>query len=626
MMSVKCVYFLLIFTIRQAFCETSKVRWYESLIQEGIEKAKNYQLPSDAKMYEPRENQKINEYGSYDYVIIGSGTSGSIIASRLSEIENWSVLVLEAGNFSDNGFVQFPRYFPMHSSSQYSWGYESVPQSTACLGTVNKVCKIHQGKGVGGTSLINGVLYVRGHPDNYDNWAKIAEDPSWSYRNILKYFKKTEKFLWTNKKVPVDLQYHGNEGLLHVQHKVPNFFLTDVFINANKELGIGVTDYNSPKQLGSSVLQLYTKNGAREDIGSVFVTPFLNRKNLKVSTESYVTKIGINRLTKTANTVIFSKKGNTFKATAKKEIILAAGAVSTPQILMLSGIGPKNSLENLGIPPIQDLKVGGKLMDHPTSKALIFSTNVSLPSETLQEQIRDYLQGIGTLTAPTLSQALGFYSLNNTNNVAPNVEIISDLTQPTEIDKKFSGWSDDTYKAYWGKNENSIGFAIINVAPKSFGTIKLKSRDPYEHPLIDSKLLSDENNEDIDVMYEAIKLVFKLTQTQAYKRLNLRYLGEPLTRCRHLKFKTKEYWRCFLRQTTLTGYHPVGTCPMGVDAEKGAVVGSDLKVIGIEKLRIADASVFPTPVAGHPSVACLMVGEKVADEIKNEHLEVCPRY
>lgn len=484
---------------------------------------------------------------------------------------------------------------------------------------------IHRGKGVGGTSLINGVIYSRGHPENYNHWAKIAKDPSWSYKNVLKYFKKSEKFHWTNKKAVVDLNSHGTTGLLDVQQRVPNFFLSDIFVEANKKLGIDTTDYNGADTIGTSIFQIYTKNGTREDMGSVFITPFLKRSNLKISTESYVTKIEINKLTKIAESVIFSKKGKTYRVKAAKEIILSAGAISSPQILMLSGVGPKKHLEELDIPLIEDLEVGSKLKDHPASRALIFSSNLTLQAQSLTKQVEDYLKGEGTLTAPTLAQAVGFYDINNSNKSAPNLEIISDLAQASDLEKKLLGWTKQTFKSYWGTTKNAIGFLVCNVAPKSFGTIRLKSKDPYKFPAIDSRLLSDNKNEDIDVMYRGIEFVFKLTQTESYKKFNLQYMGDPLVPCKHLEFKSKEYWYCFLRQTTLTAYHPVGTCPMGTDTKKGAVVNSDLKVFGVKGLRIADTSIFPTPIAGHPSIPCLMVGERVADIIKTENFGYCPR-
>lgn len=483
---------------------------------------------------------------------------------------------------------------------------------------------VPRGKGVGGNTLINDAIYSRGHPQNFNLWSKITGDVSWSYPKILQYFKKSENFHSTNEKAEAMLSYHGTEGELNVQHRVPDFYLTDTFLEANKELGYDITDMNRPNQIGPSIYQYYsTKEGRREDFGTVFLKPNLDRPNLKVLTGSYVTNIVVDQQTKRAHSVIFNYSGSTYRVKTDIEIILSAGVISTPQILMLSGIGPKKHLQDMGIDLIQDLNVGSTLRDQPFVD-LRFSSNVKIPAESLDDQIKDYLKGVGTLTAPTVNQGVGFYNINTPPGKKPNLEVFSDIIEYSDVEKKLMGYKPEIYDALWGSNNTHISFVIENILPNSAGTVRLKSNNPYEYPLVDLNLLSDPNDADIEVLYQGIQLILSMSETQAYQKLDLKYLSKPLPPCKSFEFRSKEYWYCFIRQIAQTASHPVGTCPMGVSKENGAVVDSKLKVFGIDGLRVIDASVFPTQVSGHPDVAALMIAEKMSDVLKFEYFSKIP--
>ncbi|KAG5898139.1 hypothetical protein JTB14_033996 [Gonioctena quinquepunctata] len=590
------------------------IEYYENLIRSGVENAMKFELPQNAQMYQPYEDS-IKENGTYDFIIIGAGTTGSVIANRLSEQQKWRILILEAGKLSDEGFIQFPRYYPLHSFTEYNWGFKSIPQKTACLGTVNEICPAYRGKGVGGTTLINGGIYSRGSPGDFNNWANISNDKSWSYENVISYFKKSEDFHWTNPDATVDKRFHGTGGYLNVEHHLPQYPLTDTFLGANEELGYGKIDYNSASQVGGSIFQLFTKKGRRQDIGSAFIKPFLNRTNLIVLTECYVTKIEI--MNDIATSVIFTNSGQKYRVNASKEIILSAGVISSPQILMLSGIGPKEHLNELGISVVANLEVGSTLRDHSVSRGFIFSSNITKPNQTLRQQVEEYLRGYGVLTAPSIAQALGFYQ--SSNGIGPDLEILSDLSEPTELMRRFFGWKKETFEAMFGDNKNTFGMAVVHLNSSSFGTVRLKSKNPFDYPLIDYRLLSDPRNKDIEALYQGLKLIFKMINTKPYREMGAQYLGSPLPACKNFEFMTKKYWYCFLRQTTLTGYHAMGTCPMGSNRKKGAVVDSKLRVFGVKRLRVVDSSVFPTILAGHTSMPCVMIGEKISDVIKFDH-------
>ncbi|CAH1115144.1 unnamed protein product [Psylliodes chrysocephalus] len=614
--------FLVCFVFRLAVSQSKTVDELLALIIDGDQKSAAYQLPTDAKQYAANDTT-INDYGEeYDFVIIGAGVTGCAIANRLSEIGKWKVLLIEAGNFSDNGLVRIPTMFALNLFSDYNWGFKTVPQNTSCLCTTDQTCQVPRGKGVGGTSLINALQYVRANPQNFNLWAKILQDSSWSYTNVLKYFKKSENFTWTNPKAPVDLKYHGTAGLLNVQHKVPDHPLNDIFIEANKQLNYAITDYNSPNQIGGTIMQLDTKSGTRDDLGTAYITPFLSRSNLRVLTQSYVTKIEIDKTTKTAKSVIFTNEGNTYRVRAKMEVILSAGAISSPQILMLSGVGPKEHLKDMEIDLIEDLQVGSHLKDHALGNPFFFSSNLTIPVESLKQQITEYLKGSGPLTSSGIqAQGIGFYNVNCKTCTVPNVAIFLDAgNEVIAREKQNQNFNDECFESF-SKNPipNGVRFFFLLLNSKSSGTIRLKSNNPFDYPLIDPRLLSDTCDRDISTMYLGIKHIFKIAETLSFKNINLTFAGQPLPACKDFKFKSKQYWYCYLRHVVQTAYHPMCTCPMGINKYTGSVVDSNLKVFGVKKLRVADASVFPTPIAGYPSINCLLIGEKISDVIKKEY-------
>ncbi|CAG9862003.1 unnamed protein product [Phyllotreta striolata] len=609
---------LLVYFLTQAGIRSEdSVEYLENVVKKAEKDSLNYQTPTDASRYKPTTSET-KDYAPYDFIIIGGGTTGSVIASRLSE-ENFTVLVLEAGQFADNGALQIPRMAQTGWLSDYNWGFKSIPQTTACLGSINNQCPYPRGRGVGGTTLMNGLIYDRGSQQIYNLYSRIARDHSWSYRNVLKYFKKSEHFHWTNPNAPVDPFYHGYEGLFDVQHKVPDIRINDLFLRANRELGTPANDANGRSRFGATIAQIYTKNGRRVDTGTAFVKPFLDRSNLKVLTGSYVTKIAINGQ-KRAERVIFTNNGTIYSAKANKEIILSAGSVSSPHILMLSGVGPKKHLESLGIKVVEDLEVGTKFLDQPGTKNFMFSSNYPANEQSLKEQLQEYLKGYGLLTAATDGQGITFLRVLVPDEGISDLEIINDVSSPSDLDRIANGWRNDTYKELWGNGNLSISFSLRCLSTKSVGTLRLKSNDPYEYPLIDPNYLSDDKQQDIEILYRGIQHVFKLADTPAFRSINMTYVTRPLSACKQHRFKSKQYWYCFLRQVSLTAAHPVATCAMGADRSKGAVVDSELRVFGVKGLRVADASVLPLPIDGHTSVPCLMVGEKISDVIKKQYL------
>ncbi|KAG5887592.1 hypothetical protein JTB14_025751 [Gonioctena quinquepunctata] len=361
------------------------------------------------------------------------------------------------------------------------------------------------------------------------------------------------------------MEYHGTGGYLDVEQIMPEDELAKIILHANCELGYDFVDYNGPSQTGVTIVQQYTKDGCRQDVASAFLQRASNRTNLKILTESYVTKINIDNNTKSATGVTFSHNGTIYSVQAKKEVILSAGTFSSAQILMLSGIGPKDHLKKVGVDVIEDLEVGSAMHEDSVCLDFYITTNLTKPYEPLKKQVKDFLNGLE-------------------KSDITDLEFIYFLGSPSEVARKYSGLQNSTYTAAWGyNNTNVISVSIFNINTKSSGTLRLKSADPFDYTSLDFNLLSDPQGKDIAVMYEGIQLVLKIAGTKPFQKIGARYAGSVLPGCESHKFLSKEYWYCFLRQTTVLGQHATGTCPMGVDPRKGAVVNPNLKVFGLKK-------------------------------------------
>ncbi|XP_023014363.2 glucose dehydrogenase [FAD, quinone] [Leptinotarsa decemlineata] len=599
----------------------SKAEYLAKLIETEIEKANNFVLPTDARIYEPTSNDtSIEDFGEYDFVIVGAGPTGTVIANRLSEVESWNILLLEAGAFG-NDFTDIPAYGSTVASSSFNWGYMSIPQKTACLAGRNQSCSLPKGRGVGGSSLLNGLVYSRGHPLDYDKWAELG-NPGWSFEEVLPYFKKSEDFRHSDKEAPVDFSYHGTGGYHAVEYNMPRSTQLNEFLEANRELGYNITDYNSLWEIGASPTQLNTKNGKRADCGTAFIKPILSRKNLEVMTNSYATKLHFEG--NKCVGVYFSHNKKIYEARVRKEAILSAGALGSPQLLMLSGVGPKQHLQDVGIPLVQDLEVGSVLRQHSMYYGLTFSSNLSAPARPFKDYIDEYLNGYGPLTSNGPNSGVGFYQtpLEKTPNY-PDLELMFFPANSTATNLKWlSSLNQETYEATWKHTDVTSSFLIYpaNLHQYSVGSVRLGSSSPYEYPVVDTNYLSDPDDHDINVLYEGIKLSLALIETKPFRRINATLQVKPLPACKEFEAFSKDYWFCTLRHLTFDVFHPMSTCQMGPDPKKGAVVNHLAKVHGLMNVRVADASIFPFTISGHTSAPCVMIGEKVSDLIKLDYI------
>ncbi|KAG5879957.1 hypothetical protein JTB14_024550 [Gonioctena quinquepunctata] len=601
--------------------DSGKIDYYEKLIKEAKGDSESYKLLNDSKIYKPIEGNDTIDFGNYDFILVGSGSTGSVVASRLSERCDWKVLLLEAGDYG-NDLTSIPRMaYASTILSDYNWGYYSIPQTKACLGFLENRCPHPRGKGIGGTGILNAMIYIRGSRKDFDSWCGMG-NPGWCYEDVLPYFLKSENFQPTDPEAPIDSKYHSTGGPLRVEHPMPRTAHTKLFFDANKEMGFNISDVNGERLEGVMPFQITTKFGRRQNGAIAFLVPVLKRKNLTVMTKSLVTKILINDH-KEAYGVMFAHEGVQYSATSTKEVIVCGGAINSPQLLMLSGIGPQEHLEEKGILVVQNLSVGSSFSDHIQVYGLTFSSNLSEPIRTLREEIKEFLEnGQGPLAEAAPTQAVGYYQtiLEDIPDY-PDMELsFQDSNTASYALDHYQKWRENIAESIASVNaSSSFQIFVTPLHTKSLGTIRLRSSDPYEYPDIDSNILSDPEGADLRSVYEGIQLALNITQTDTFRKINAKFEMKPIQECSAYEFLTREYWYCASRYIANHNNHPVSTCKMGPNPERGDVVDAQLRVHGVRNLRVADASVVPLSTSSHVNAICYMIGEKLSDLIKSSY-------
>lgn len=480
---------------------------------------------------------------------------------------------------------------------------------------VNKQCVYPTGKVLGGTCVIGDMVYIRGNKNDYDKWAEEG-NTGWSYEEVLPYFKKTEQM-----QIPKqDRGYHGYSGELKINNTRPLPLNYDAFFGANLALGLEERDVNGKQEKGVTDVPWMIDFNKRLTGGRAFILPILkDRKNLKVSLHSFVTRVLFEG--KKATGVEFIKEGKRYRATATKEVILSAGAINSPQILMLSGIGPKDELERLGINVRNDLPVGKYLKDHPVFIPLYVRTNNSAKNQTLYEQVEAYLQGKTPLTSVFSGGPLAFINTKKRDSKVPNSELLfinppQSVPANTSVFYNLDTKHQEMFSAFNTFTDHLI--YITNLVPKSFGSITLKSKSHVDFPIIDLAFYTDKDNEDIEIIYEGIQYVLNLVKTKPLRAVNATVVG-VVPDCEGLKRSSeRQYWMCAIKYLTASLFHPACTTRMGIST-KNSVVDPTLKVHNMEQLRVVDAGSLPELVSGHTAAAVYMMAEKASDLIKEEH-------
>ncbi|XP_015519990.1 glucose dehydrogenase [FAD, quinone] [Neodiprion lecontei] len=597
--------------------------------QDIIDRDNRVQIISTRKMYE-----------SYDFIVIGGGSAGCVVANRLSENQNWTVLLLEAGG-DETVLSDVPLVFPTLQLTAMDWQFKTESSTKYCQGMINNQCNWPRGKVLGGSSVLNAMLYVRGNRRDYDQWRDMG-NTGWSYDEVLPYFKKSENVM-----IPglAKSPFHGTGGYLTIERFRNNTPIAKQFLAAGREIGYEEIDINGATQTGFSYSHGTLRDGLRCSTAKAFLRSASRRKNLHVSAHSTVEKILIHETTKTAYGVKFRRGSRNYIVYARNEIILSAGSVQSPHVLMLSGIGPKEHLEEVGVPVIYDSPgVGKNLQDHVAIGGLTYlidspsdcpeKTGICfvLPRFLTLSTIKQFLaEERGALYNVPECEAMGFVNTIYANETMdyPDVQLflasVADNSDGGLFGKRVCGLKDDFFANMFEGilYEDTYNVVPLLLRPKSRGYIKLKDANPRHHPIIVPNYFSDPH--DLDILVEGAKIIYNLSQTPTMKRFGARPNSNKIPECAHFAFPSDDYWRCHAQHYTMTIYHPTSTCKMGPTDDRMAVVDPRLRVYGVHALRIVDASVMPNIVTGNTNAPTIMIAEKAADLIKEDWEDICDK-
>ncbi|KAB0791784.1 hypothetical protein PPYR_03584 [Photinus pyralis] len=570
-------------------------------------------LLSPSKLFPPDHAAHLNDGDEFDFIVVGGGSAGSRVASRLSENPQWRVLLLEAGGYP-SAHTEIPTAFFSLVKTDDDWGYDLEKSEHGCLGLK---CFAPRGKSLGGSSSINGMLYLRGNRKDYDTWASLG-NAGWDFDSVLEYFKRNEDLQ------DVEDERFGKGGDLKLTPYISPQPIREGLIKAYNELGYGKYEEEKPEGYFDTYTNIW--KGTRHSAAKAYLAKAKDRKNLYVALNVQVGRVTIDKDLSVTG-VEARINGRIIQIRATKEVVLSAGSVNSPQILMNSGIGPEDHLKELGIPVVKNLKVGQNLQDHIFFVGLMYNVaNNALIPKTSDDVMDEWYQYLRHRTGPISQTSIGnflFFGDPRRKTEYPTFELfhvpvyqndryggLKEVQRALNLPEEVIKTQDEN-----NKKSNNI-FLLPSLAyPESVGEILLRSADPYDTPKIHTNYFSDPKGEDIRVMLDAVRFSQNLTKTKAFATFNPKLVHVDVKNCRQFTPDSDDYWKCAIKNIATTVYHLVGTCKMGPQGDPDAVVDSRLRIHGMKGVRVIDASIMPKLVSCNTNGPTMMIGEKGASMI-----------